>query len=215
MKIVGPQLRHTVYPRVGFVVFFLVWHPSLAAQSSSSPVGQPELNDAHFHLTNYIQEGPDIQTFLRIMGTRVGRVALFATAYITLSNSDHARFDPIITGFNPADMYAARSHPSRSVDIPWCVLRNWGVHNSQRVSLRKSDQRDRFLFGTDEVTPTAQERYLKIYEQYRALWALLIPEASERVRKVNYERIFDTTRQNVCAWEAAHHNELTEGREAP
>ena len=77
MKIVGPQLRHTVRPLVGLVVFFLVWHPSLAAQSPSSSIGQPELNDAHFHLTNYIQKGPDIQTFLRIMGTRVGRVALF------------------------------------------------------------------------------------------------------------------------------------------
>ena len=43
-------------------------------------VGQParyELNDVHFHLTNYIQEGLNIQDFLKIMGTRVGRVALF------------------------------------------------------------------------------------------------------------------------------------------
>ncbi len=34
-------------------------------------------NDSHFHLTNYIQEGTDIRNFLDIMGTRVGRVALF------------------------------------------------------------------------------------------------------------------------------------------
>ena len=36
-----------------------------------------ELNDAHFHLTNYIQEGTDIRDFLGMMGDRVGRVAIF------------------------------------------------------------------------------------------------------------------------------------------
>src|SRR5947207_9085724 len=42
--------------------------------------GQPSnylFNDSHFHLTNYIQEGTDIHDFLKIMGTKVGRVALF------------------------------------------------------------------------------------------------------------------------------------------
>ena len=104
-----------------------------------------ELNDSHFHLTNYIQEGTDIHRFLEIMGDKVGRVALFgiplqqmwsyensaefaptyylqtdaplyyysftdawiAMAYLSLSKADRARFDPMITGFNPADMYAA------------------------------------------------------------------------------------------------------------
>jgi hypothetical protein len=36
-----------------------------------------ELNDSHFHLTNYIQEGTEIHAFLQMMGERVGRVALF------------------------------------------------------------------------------------------------------------------------------------------
>src|SRR5262245_28935182 len=36
-----------------------------------------EFNDSHFHLTNYIQEGTDIHEFLKIMGNKVGRVALF------------------------------------------------------------------------------------------------------------------------------------------
>src|SRR5262245_38352770 len=35
------------------------------------------LNDSHFHLTNYVQEGIDIHKFLGIMGDKVGRVALF------------------------------------------------------------------------------------------------------------------------------------------
>ena len=34
-------------------------------------------NDSHFHLTNYIQEGIDIHDFLKIMGNKAGRVALF------------------------------------------------------------------------------------------------------------------------------------------
>jgi predicted TIM-barrel fold metal-dependent hydrolase len=103
------------------------------------------LNDTHFHLTNYVQEGVDIRQFLTIMGDKVGRVALFgiplqqtwsygntgdfaptyylqtdaplyyysftdaaiAMAYRSLTKEQQARFDPMITGFNPADMYAA------------------------------------------------------------------------------------------------------------
>jgi hypothetical protein len=102
-----------------------------------------EVNDSHFHLTNYIQEGTDVRRFLEIMGGTVGRVALFgiplqqtwsyensgdfrptyylqtdaplyyysftdayiAMAYRSLSSSEQARFDPMITGFNPADMH--------------------------------------------------------------------------------------------------------------
>jgi hypothetical protein len=103
------------------------------------------VNDSHFHLTNYVQEGTDIHDFLKIMGDKVGRVALFgiplqqtwsyensgkyaptyylqtdaplyyysftdafiAMAYKSLTPAEQARFDPMITGFNPADMYAA------------------------------------------------------------------------------------------------------------
>jgi hypothetical protein len=101
-------------------------------------------NDAHFHLTNYVQRGPDIYKYLQIMGDRIERSTLFgiplqqtwsyentgtfaptyylqsdaplyyysftdamiATAYLSLSERDRARLDPMITGFNPADMYA-------------------------------------------------------------------------------------------------------------
>lgn len=63
---------------------------------------------------------------------------------------------------------------------------------------------DRFLFGTDEVAPPNQERYLKVYNQYEPLWKLLTAEASEKVRKRNYERIFDEARRKVRSWEAAH-----------
>ncbi len=59
------------------VICSLVGSGHASAQSSPSSQSQAELNDSHFHLTNYIQEGTDLHDFLTIMGTRVGRVALF------------------------------------------------------------------------------------------------------------------------------------------
>ncbi len=116
---------------------------SISAQTSSTE--EPLFNDVHFHLTNYIQQGTDIHDFLKIMGTKVGRVALFgiplqqqwsysnsgeyaptyylqtdaplyyysftdayvAMAYKSLTKEEQGRLDPMITGFNPTDMYAA------------------------------------------------------------------------------------------------------------
>src|ERR1700745_1020776 len=136
----GPS--RTAQFTIGIAISLLLWCPVATAQMASN---QPELNDVHFHLTNYIQEGTDIHDFLKIMGTRVGRVALFgiplqqqwsysvdgdraptyylssdtplyyysftdayiAMAYKSLSKEEQARFEPMITGFNPTDMYAA------------------------------------------------------------------------------------------------------------
>jgi hypothetical protein len=63
---------------------------------------------------------------------------------------------------------------------------------------------DRFLFGTDEVAPATQAAYLKVYYQYDPLWKLLTPDTVQKVRKGNYERIFDQARLKVRAWEKAH-----------
>jgi hypothetical protein len=63
---------------------------------------------------------------------------------------------------------------------------------------------DRFLFGTDEVAPKNQSTYLRVYEQYRPLWALLDPETSRKIRLGNYERIFNEGRRKVRSWEASH-----------
>jgi hypothetical protein len=63
---------------------------------------------------------------------------------------------------------------------------------------------DRFLFGTDEAAPRSQDRYLKVFYQYDPLWKLLTPEASEKVRKGNFARLFDEARPKVRGWEAAH-----------
>jgi hypothetical protein len=114
-------------------------------QASAAQTTDYLFNDSHFHLTNYIQEGANIHDFLKLMGNKAGRVAIFgiplqqqwshrvdgdrnpsyylnsdaplyyysftdawiATAYRSLSKEEQARFDPMITGFNPTDMYAA------------------------------------------------------------------------------------------------------------
>ena len=63
---------------------------------------------------------------------------------------------------------------------------------------------DRFLFGTDEVAPATQEQYLRVYQQYAPLWGALTPDASAKVRKGNYERLFDQARTRVRKWESEH-----------
>jgi predicted TIM-barrel fold metal-dependent hydrolase len=322
------------------------------------------VNDSHFHLTNYVQQGTDIHEFLKIMGTKVGRVALFgiplqqtwsygntgdfaptyylqtdaplyyysftdafiAMAYRSLTKDEQARFDPMITGFNPADMYAAdhikrvlqtfpgvfsgigeftihkefvsskvagetasltnpaldrildfagevglvvllhndvdmpfpkpgqdpyqaaqlgalfRRHPKTtiiwahcglgrivrpvkdqlgiveralgdpalahvSIDISWDEVAKYLVATPETVQAAAdliNRHPDRFLFGTDEVAPTEQAKYLKVYDMYAPLLAKLTPEASEKVRKGNYERLFDRARLRVRDWERAN-----------
>ena len=318
-------------------------------------------NDSHFHLTNYIQEGLDIHDFLKIMGDKAGRVALFgiplqqqwsyridgdraptyylhsdaplyyysftdasiAVAYNSLSKEEQARFDPMITGFNPTDMYAAdhirrvlrafpgvftgigefsihkefvsakiagevaslqdqaldrlidfageaglvvlmhcdvdvpfakpgaepayakqikalfKRHPNTTIiwahigvgriirpvkeqaaivediikdpqlghvyfDISWDEVAKYVVstpESTKNAAALVNKYPDRFLFGTDEVAPPDQEKYLRVYNQYEPFWKLLTAEASEKVRKKNYERIFDEGRRKVRSWE--------------
>ena len=322
------------------------------------------VNDGHFHLTNYIQEGTDIREFLKIMGTKVGRVALFgiplqqtwsygntgefaptyylqtdaplyyysftdawiAMAYKSLTKEQQARFDPMITGFNPADMYAAdhikrvlktfpgvftgigeftihkefvsakiagetasltnpaldrildfagevglvvlihndidmpfpkpnqdpypavqlgslfKRHKNAtivwahcglgrivrpikdqlgmieraldnpelnhvSIDLSWDEVAKYIVATPESIQATAdliNRHPDRFLFGTDEVAPTDQAKYLKVYDLYAPLFAKLTPEASEKLRKGNYERVFDEARRKVRAWEKAN-----------
>jgi predicted TIM-barrel fold metal-dependent hydrolase len=335
----------------------------LALSLSSLPVSAYELNDSHFHLTNYVQQGTDIHQFLKIMGDKVGRVALFgiplqqtwaygnsgdfarpticrpaplyyysftdafiAMAYKSLTKEEQARFDPMITGFNPADMYAAdhirrvlttfpgvfsgigeftihkefvsskiagetasltnpaldrlldfagevglialmhsdvdmpfpkpgqdpyqvtqlrdlfKRHPKTTIiwahcglgrvvhpvkdqmaiveklltnpelshvyiDISWDEVAKYLVSSPEtidRVAEGINRHPDRFLFGTDEVAPTEQAKYLKVYDMYKPLFAKLTPEASEKLRKGNYERLFDEARRKVRAWEKAN-----------
>jgi len=347
-----------------FAAVLIVLVVSLAAAFSVGAQDDPVVNDSHFHLTNYIQEGTDIHDFLRIMGTKVGRSTLFgiplqqtwdhantgdfapwyytqtdaplyyysftdaaiAMAYRSLTPAEQKRFDPMITGFNPADMYAAdhikrvlltfpgvfegigeftihkefvspkvagvtasltnpaldrildfaaevglvvlmhndvdmpfpkagqepyqlvqlrdlfKRHPKTTIiwahcglgrivrpvdhqidiidralsnpeadhvyiDISWDEVAKYLVatpESTQAVANLINKYPERFLFGTDEVAPKDQKSYLKVYDMYAPLFAKLTPEASEKVRKGNYERLFDAARVKVRAWEKAH-----------
>ncbi|TWT43569.1 Amidohydrolase [Thalassoglobus neptunius] len=120
-------------------------HFSVASASDPKSDEGVLFHDSHFHLTNYVQEGPSLSEFLRLMGTKVGRSmvsgiplqqqwmyantgdfaptyytqtdaplyyysftdAIIAHEYLRLKPEERKRFDPMITGFNPTDMYAA------------------------------------------------------------------------------------------------------------
>jgi len=63
---------------------------------------------------------------------------------------------------------------------------------------------DRFLFGSDVVAPPDQKFYTAVYEMYEPFWKALTPEASEKVKKGNYLKLFDAARLRVRAWEKAN-----------
>jgi hypothetical protein len=356
--------------RSSIVALLLAGVPALSAPTGSTD----GFNDAHFHLTNYIQQGIDIHDYLRIMGTRVGRSTLFgiplqqqwsygnsgdyaptyylqsdaplyyysftdayiATVYGSLSPEERARFDPMITGFNPADMYGVdhirrvlqtfpgvftgigefsihkefvsakiaggpaslsnpaldrildfaaevglvvlmhndidipfakqdsepvyltqmkavlKRHPRTTIiwahvglgrivhpvqvsaasalrtpthfeivegmltdpelthvsfDISWDEVAKYAVASPQsiaRVAAMLNRYPDRFLFGTDTVAPAGPAPYFAVFDMWAPVWKLLTPEASLKVRKSNYERVFDEARKKVRAWEQAH-----------
>ena len=127
-----------------------------------------EFNDSHIHLTNYIQEGPDIRDFLNMMGTTIERSALFglplqqqwsygntgdfaptyyvqtdaplyyysftdayiAMAYRSLSPEQQMRFDPMISGFNPTDMYGVDHIRRVLATFPgiFCGIGEFSIH---------------------------------------------------------------------------------------
>jgi predicted TIM-barrel fold metal-dependent hydrolase len=91
-------------------------------------------------------------------------------------------------------------------DISWDEVAKYIVATPESLRITANlinKYPDRFLFGSDEVAPQTQEAYLKVYHMYDPLWQLLAPEASEKVRKGNYERLFNQARLSVRAWETA------------
>jgi amidohydrolase family protein len=348
---------------------------STAAPQAATRQNETAFDDAHFHLTNYVQEGTDIMDFVRLMGARVHRSTLFgiplqqtwshensgsfaptyylqsdaplyyysftdafiAMAYRSLPPEQQARLDPMITGFNPADMYAVdhikrvlktfpgvfsgigefsihkefvsakvagevaslrnpaldrildlageaglvvifhndmdvpfakagtepafldqmlallERHPTTAIiwahmglgrvvhpvqasasapatertpnhgaivekiladpalqhvyfDISWDEVAKYILATpeiTRRTAAIINKYPDRFLFGSDVVAPRDTTQYYAVFESYRPLWALLTPEASAKVRMGNYERLFDTARKKVRAWERA------------
>jgi predicted TIM-barrel fold metal-dependent hydrolase len=372
---VGPCSRSLAALGVVSILALAAVAPApIGAQSQDA---DNQFHDAHFHLTNYVQQGISVRQFLQIMGARVGRSTLFgiplqqqwsygnsgafaptyylqsdaplyyysftdayiASLYNKLPKPDQARFDPMITGFNPADMYGAdhirrvlltfpgvftgigefsihkefvsskvsgetasltnpaldrvldfaseaglvvilhndidmpfaktdtepiylaqmkgllRRHPRASIiwahtglgrvvhpaqvsataaerspnhiealvtmlsdpalahvafDISWDEVAKYAVSTPEaaaRVAALLNQYPDRFLFGTDTVAPSGPAPYFAVFDMWAPVFRLLTPEASLKVRKGNYQRIFDQGRRRVRAWESAHATE--------
>ena len=92
-------------------------------------------------------------------------------------------------------------------DISWDEVAKWALASDQiehRVADVFNRYPDRFLFGTDNVAPADQATQLRVYHLWDPIWAQLTPEASSKIRKGNYERIFDAARRKVRTWEKAN-----------
>ena len=92
-------------------------------------------------------------------------------------------------------------------DISWDEVAKYAIASPESIAKAAAmldKYPDRFLFGTDNVAPADQAAQLRVYELWAPIWAQLTPEASLKVRKGNYERIFDAARAKVRAWEAAN-----------
>ncbi len=92
-------------------------------------------------------------------------------------------------------------------DISWNEVAKYLTDSPEAVEISAAlinRYPERFLFGTDEVAPTKQDEYLRVYYQYAALWNKLTPDAAQKVRMGNYERLFDAARSKVRAWERAN-----------
>jgi predicted TIM-barrel fold metal-dependent hydrolase len=368
--------RRHVAPALAAAFAMVIAGTVFAAPAAKAPDGYL-FNDAHFHLTNYVQKGTDMGKYVgEIMGDKVGRSTVFgiplqqtwsygnsgdfaptyylqsdaplyyysftdawiASQYLKLKPEQRKRLDPMITGFNPADMYAVdhirrvletypgvftgigeftihkefvsskiageiasltdpaldrildfagevglavilhsdidmpfakagaepvflkqmkdllRRHPKTTIiwahmglgrvvhpvqgqatteaaerttnqgdivesmlsdptlshvyfDISWDEVAKYAVASPEsmgRTAAVFNKYPDRFMFGTDNVAPPDQAAQLRVYDMWAPIWAQLTPEASLKIRKGNYERIFDAARIRVRAWEKAN-----------
>jgi hypothetical protein len=92
-------------------------------------------------------------------------------------------------------------------DISWDEVAKYAIATPQvtaRVAAMFNLYPDRFLFGSDVVAPAGPAPYYAVFDMYEPVWRLLTPEASRKIRKANYERIFNAGRERVRAWERAH-----------
>ena len=94
-----------------------------------------------------------------------------------------------------------------SFDISWDEVAKYAVATPESIAAvagMLNKYPDRFLFGTDTVAPAGPAPYYAVFDMWAPVWRLLTPDASAKVRKANYERIFDEGRRRVRAWEAAN-----------
>lgn len=91
-----------------------------------------------------------------------------------------------------------------SFDISWDEVAKYAVSSPDvvaRVVRIFNRYPDRFLFGTDTVAPRDAAAYYAVFDLWAPVWKALTPDASLKIRKGNYERLFDEARRRVRAWE--------------
>ena len=92
-------------------------------------------------------------------------------------------------------------------DISWDEVAKYAIASPDsidRVAGMLNRYPDRFLFGTDTVAPAGPSPYFAVFDMWAPVWRLLTPDASLKIRKSNYERMFDEGRRRVRAWEKAN-----------
>jgi hypothetical protein len=97
--------------------------------------------------------------------------------------------------------------PNLYFDISWDEVAKYVVASpeaTKTIAAMMERYPDRFLFGTDEVAPKTESDYTRVFEIYRPFWNSLSSQTSEKVRKGNYERIFNAARRKVRDWERVH-----------
>jgi hypothetical protein len=95
-------------------------------------------------------------------------------------------------------------------DISWDEVAKYIISTPQTVKNTAdllNRYPDRFLFGTDVVSPPDEDFYMAVYNLYAPLWKALNAEASEKIRLKNYERLFNEARKKVRMWEADNGHE--------
>jgi hypothetical protein len=215
---------------VGAALLFVTVPLNAQSQLSSAQTIDYLFNDSHFQLANYIQDRlidfateaglvvliqKDVKTPFAKSGAKRAYSAQMKALLKPHPNATiiwaHIDVGPVI---RPVTAQAAIvedivKDPRRThvyFDISWEEVAKYVVatpESTKNVADMINRYPDRFLFGTEEVAPSSQENYLKVYYQYEALWKLLTREASEKVRQGNYERNFDEARKRSRNWDEA------------
>jgi hypothetical protein len=89
-------------------------------------------------------------------------------------------------------------------DISWDEVAKYAVSSPTAIAnvVRVFNRYpNRFLFGTDTVAPASPAAYYAVFDMWAPVWRQLTSEASLKIRKGNYERLFNEGRRRVREWE--------------
>jgi hypothetical protein len=92
-------------------------------------------------------------------------------------------------------------------DISWDEVAKYAIATPQSIAnatAMLNRHPDRFLFGTDTVAPANPAAYYAVFDMWAPIFRQLTADASLKVRKGNYERIFNEGRKRVREWERAN-----------